>query len=64
MNAAEHLAYAEKLLAVVKSNDKVQDPALLTALALEAIGHGLAAVAIELGVPHDVAAGTGAGDEH
>ena len=61
MTAEEHLAYQEKLLAVIKTDDRVQDTGMLAALALEAIGHGLAAVAIELGVPHAQPASQGDG---
>ena len=62
MTAEEHLAETERLL---NSADQVLDrewaPAD-SAMLLLAIGHGLAAVAIELGVPHAQPASQGAGN--
>ncbi len=62
MTAAEHLAYADMLLASIKNSDQGWDTLELTGRALEAIGHGLAAIAIELGAPHAAApSGGGSG---
>lgn len=61
MTAEQHLAEAERLL---NSADQVLDrewaPAD-SAMLLLAIGHGLAAVAVELGVPHASSDSYGAG---
>lgn len=57
MTAAEHLARAEKLLAMARTGEaNWSDSAGLEAV-LEAQGHALVALAIELGVPHATPAG-------
>lgn len=60
MTAAEHLARAEQLLTEADGKAGLWEASDVLALALNAIGHGLAAVAIELGAPHPAASGTGA----
>lgn len=52
MTAKEHLAKAEELLGQLAGNRRGWEDAAVLATALEAIGHGLLAVAAELGVPH------------
>lgn len=63
MTAAEHLARAEALLATIAGQSYVQDGITITALALEAQGHALIALAAELGVPHADTTETGAGHD-
>lgn len=53
MTAQEHLAEAERILADLSDPEVTWQATDLLAMALEAIGHGLVAVAAELGVPHD-----------
>lgn len=61
MTAKGHLERAEQLLEQARNATEPGVTGEVTALALEAIGHGLAAIAIELGAPHTAGPGTEAG---
>lgn len=62
MTAQEHLDTAERLLAQVTDHDTAIQRGEGLFLAVWAIGHALAALAIETGVPHAaVAGGAGSG---
>lgn len=52
MTAKEHLARAEELLASLEEHKGGWEAADVLEVALMAIGHGLVAVGVELGVPH------------
>lgn len=54
MTAAEHLDKAAKLLDDVSAANGADDQLSIVEMGLEAIGHALAAIAIELGVPRPV----------
>lgn len=51
MNAAQHLAKAQQILNDIDYGQETIEVESRIGLALEAIGHGLAALAIEMGVP-------------
>lgn len=61
MTAQEHLDRAENLLGHVASTDTVANRGEGLFLAVWAIGHALAALAIETGVPHAPVPGGGSG---
>lgn len=53
MNAKDHLDRAEHVLAALQDDYQKWDQAEALALAMEAVAHTTAAIAIELGAPHD-----------
>lgn len=55
MNAKDHLARADQLLEQADTNRRTWEPIEMLSAALEAIGHALAAIAIEAGAPHAAA---------
>ena len=61
MTAEQHLAEAERLLSEVMTSKWDTAPVAHATIVNVAIAHGLAAVAIELGVPHASADSYGAG---
>lgn len=63
MTPQQHVAYAEQLLDTLRSDGAFVDPADVLALALDAIGHAIIALAVEVGVPHDTAPEAGDGSE-
>lgn len=52
MTAEQHLERAEQLLEQAQQADAGYELPARLGVALEAVGHAVAAVAIELGVPH------------
>lgn len=57
MTAKEHLAEADRLLAEVGRTNSPWPAEWVLARAMQAQGHALAAIAIELGAPHTTTTG-------